>query len=171
MEFQDVIEKRHSVRSYENKEIEKEKLMHILEATNRAPSAGNLQSYRIHRVADQEKKEELMIASNEQEALLSAPVVLVFAANETEAASKYGERGAALFSVQDATIACAYAQLAAADIGLGSVWIGAFDPLEVSRICDLESFEVPVAILPIGYPAEEPRETSRKTLDEIVRKA
>ncbi len=163
MEFRELIKKRHSVRDYEDKEIGEDKIGRILEAANNAPSAGNLQAYRIYLVRN--RKEELMMAAYGQEQILHAPIVLVFASVEKESSQKYGERGAELYSVQDATIACAYAQLAVTDEGLGSVWVGAFDPLEVSRITGLGSYEVPIALLPIGYPAEEPRETSRKPLD------
>ena len=94
---------------------------------------------------------------------------MVFCADQKEAESKYEQRGFELYSVQDATIACAYAQLAIAEEGLATVWVGGFDPLEVSRIIQAMPFEVPVAILPVGHAAEKPESTGRKPLKEIVK--
>jgi nitroreductase len=59
--------------------------------------------------------------------------------------------------------------LAATEEGLGTVWVGAFDTLEVSRLLEADSHIVPVAILPIGYPTGRPRPRDRKPLDEIVK--
>ncbi|MFH1394308.1 MAG: nitroreductase family protein [Candidatus Micrarchaeota archaeon] len=169
MEFYETLDRRHSVRSFQGKEVENEKLGRILKAANCAPSAGNLQAYRIYAVSGGEKREELMMACMGQECVLQAPVLLIFVASQQESAAKYGERGAQLYSIQDATIAAAYAQLAAAAEGLGSVWVGAFDPLEVARLIDAESYEVPVAVLPIGYPAEESGPSDRKNLGDLVK--
>jgi nitroreductase len=81
---------------------------------------------------------------------------------------RFGERGRGLYSVQDATIACAYAQLAATALGLGSVWVGAFDPDEVRKIVGLPEAQQPVAILPIGYPEGDLEIRGRRTLEDLV---
>lgn len=169
MEFYETLARRHSVRSFTDKPVEKDKLTRILEAANLSPSAGNLQARRIYVVKADEAKEELMLAAFDQEAVMHAPLVLVFTALQKESASEYGERGADVYALQDATIAAAYAQLAVAAEGLGTVWVGAFDPLEVSRIVKAGEYEVPVAMLPIGYPADAPQASGRKTLEELVR--
>jgi len=169
MDFYDVLKKRHSVRAFQDKEIEKEKLEKIAAAFSLAPSAGNLQAYTVYLVKKQETKKELAEAALGQDFISQAPVTLVFCADQQQSAVKYGERGAELYAVQDATIAAAYAQLAAAAEGLGSVWVGAFDALEVSRILNLEPYHVPVAIIPLGYPAEIPKGRSRRNPKELLR--
>lgn len=169
MDFYELIKKRHSVREFQDKPVEKEKLKRILQAAGRAPSAGNLQAYKIYSVHSKEAKDALVGACSYQEFLSQAPTVLVFCADQKQSESKYEKRGFELYSVQDATIACAYAQLAAEAEGLGSVWVGGFDPLEVSRITQAMPFEVPVAILPIGYAAEKPEPTGRRPLGELVK--
>jgi nitroreductase len=83
------------------------------------------------------------------------------------AAAKYQERGARLYAIQDATIACAFAMLAATALGLGTVWVGAFDDAAVQRVLGCHAL-LPVAILPIGYPAEEPEPTPRRSLADLV---
>lgn len=167
MDFNEVLRKRRSFRSYSEKAVEQAKVEAVLNAANSAPSAGNLQSFKIYVVGTKETKEAIMRASHDQEFLVQAPLLLIFCADKNPG-YKYGEKGAELYSVQDATIAAAYAQLAATDQGLGTVWVGAFDPLEVSRLIDAEPHHVPVAIIPLGYPEGEPRPWERKTVDELV---
>lgn len=169
MEFYDVLKKRHSVRAFEDKGIEKEKLEKIIGAFTLAPSGGNLQAYKVYVVKTKGVRDELAAAALDQSSVAEAPVVLVFCADKEQSASKYGERGAELYAIQDATIAAAYAQLAASAEGLGSVWVGTFDPLEVSRLVRAEPYNVPVAIIPIGYPAEMPKGRDRKAIKEIVK--
>jgi len=95
-------------------------------------------------------------------------VLLVFCASSARSAAKYGRRGESLFSIQDATIACAYAQLAAAALGLGSVRVGAFDESAARDALGLGPELRPVAILPIGYPGEEPLERGRRPLASLA---
>ncbi len=99
---------------------------------------------------------------------MQAPLVLVFCAHPARSAKKYGQRGATLYGVQDATIACAYAQLAATALGLASVWVGAFDDEAVRAAIGAGQDLLPVAILPIGYAGEEPEMSTRRSLDDLV---
>ncbi|MEM5869649.1 MAG: nitroreductase family protein [Candidatus Aenigmatarchaeota archaeon] len=170
MEFFDVLKKRHSVRAFSPRPIEESKIKQILEAVNSSPSAGNLQAYEIFLVQDEKKKRELALASFAQSFIAEAPVVLVFCANPERSGKKYGKRGRSLYSIQDATIAAAYAQLAATALGLASCWVGAFDDEEVLKVLGKPEGLQPVAIIPIGYPAEEPIPTERRKLDDLVHK-
>lgn len=168
MEFYDVLQNRHSCRDFADKPVEAQKIKNIINAAMRAPSAGNLQSYKIYLIHSQEKKEALLAATEYQDFIVKAPLVLVFTADHKQSESKYGQRGFDLYSIQDATIATTYAQLAATAEGLSSVWVGAFDPLEVSRIVGLMSYEVPIAILPIGYATGPVESTTRKPIRQMV---
>jgi nitroreductase len=169
MDFYDVIDRRRSVRTFQEKPVDAATLRKILDTLSLAPSAGNLQAYKITIVRTQAVKEALASAAFDQDVVLHAPVVLVFSADEKRSETKYGERGLEFFSLQDATIAAAYCQLTAAAGGLGSVWVGMFDVLEVSRVINAGSYEVPVAIIPLGYPAENPGRNKRRSLKDIVR--
>lgn len=169
MDLFTVFQERHSVRAFAERPVEPEKLRALLEAANRAPSAGNLQAYEIYVVTRPTVLKALMRAAFEQKFIAQAPVVFVFCAHPTRSASSYGERGATLYSVQDATIACAYAQLAATALGLGSVWVGAFDEDTVRRALGIGGELVPVALLPLGYAAESPEITPRRALEDLVR--
>ena len=168
MEFEELIKASRSIRAFQPRAIEEEKLKKILMAANLAPSAGNLQAYEIYVVKDGKKKRELAKAALDQEFIAEAPVVLVFCANPPRSAFRYGRRGEELYCVQDATIATTFAMLMAADLGLGSVWVGAFYDDWVARILGLPSHLRPIAILPIGYPAERPEFVGRRRLEDLV---
>ncbi len=168
MDLFEVIARRRSIRAFQGRPVEPEKLQAILEAARQAPSAGNLQAYVIYQVTDPACRRALAQAAD-QEFVAQAPVVLVFCAHPARSAVKYGQRGERLYALQDATIAAAYAQLAAAALGLGSVWVGAFADAAVARALDLPAGLWPVALLPIGYPAEAPTPPTRRPLAEIVR--
>jgi len=168
MEFFDVVKKRHSVRAFTSRPIEESKIKQILDAANSAPSAKNLQSYEIFLVQDESKKRELASASLAQSFVAEAPIVLVFCTSPERSGKT--KRGKELYSIQDATIAAAYTQLAATALGLASVWVGAFDDKEVLKVLGNPEGLMPIAIIPIGQAAEEPEATSRRKLDDLVHK-
>lgn len=168
MDYFELLQSRRSIRLYANRAIEPDKLERILMAANQAPSAGNLQAYEIMLIHSPTVKQELARAAGDQEFLGQAPVVLAFCANPDRSAVRYAERGRTLYCIQDATIACAYAQLAATALGLASVWVGAYHDEAVRQTLGISDSLIPVALLPIGYPAESPPARSRRPLDELV---
>jgi len=115
-----------------------------------------------------EKREALAKAAFDQTFLAEAPVCLVFCADPARSAARYGSRGANLYSVQDATIAGCFAMLAATDLGLATVWVGAFDEEEVRKVVGVESLR-PVAMFALGYAAEEPEPSTRRRIEDIFR--
>jgi nitroreductase len=171
MDFFKIVEDRRSMRKFAEIPVEEEKLHKILETANRAPSAGNLQGYEIYVVRKLEQRQALVKAAGDQEFLAEAPVVLVFCADPTRSAVKYGERGVTLYSIQDATIACSYSQLAAKAQGLDTVWVGAFDEAAVSEIVHVPPDLRPVAMLPIGYAGRVPSVRPRREISDLVHEA
>ena len=168
MEFFDVLSQRHSIRAYHSTPVEPEKLEQILQAINRAPSAGNRQAFEVYLVQDAPRQARLVEAAHGQEFLAQAPLVLVFCAHPALSQVRYGVRGETLYTIQDATIACTCAMLAATALGLSSVWVGAFDEDSVQAVIAAPPDQRPVAMLPIGYAAEEPRLRDRRPLDHII---
>ncbi|MDD2655049.1 MAG: nitroreductase family protein [Candidatus ainarchaeum sp.] len=159
MEFQKLIRERASVRSFKPSPLTQKQLGAIRDAANLAPSAGNMQGYYFYLVTGKETKEKLAKAAFNQGFIAEAPAVFVFFADAAASSKKYGERGN-LFCIIDASLAAGYAQLAAADLGLGAVWVGAFKDGEVKETFGGEGR--PVCILPVGIPAEIPRGNPRK---------
>jgi len=169
MEFHELIRNRRSIRAFAAREIEEDKLHRVLEAARAAPSAGNLQAYEILVVREPAAKSALSAAALHQAFIAQAPVVLVFFQNPARSGRTYGARGREFYSVQDATIACTYAQLQAADEGLATCWVGAYDDDRVIAAVAAPKGLVPIAILPVGYGAERPTATGRRPLEDLVR--
>jgi nitroreductase len=168
-DFFKTVRHRHSIRRYQtDMPVEDEKLHAILETAVAAPSAGDLQAYRIIAVRTTAVREALRHAAHDQAFITEAPVVLVFCTEGERSAREYGERGRDLYAVQDATIAAAYAQLAVEAAGLGSTWVGFFDEAKVGTALNLSGDLRPIAFLCVGYPAELPEVTPRRRLDELV---
>ena len=168
VEFFETLRMRRSVRAFEDRPLEEEKLQRILAAANSAPSAGNLQAYEIVIVREHALRQKLVPAVYNQAFVAEAPVVLIFCANSQLSQAKYGAQGGEFFSLQDATIACAYAELAVAALGLGTVWIGALDVAQLRALTGIPAGWKPIALLPIGYRGQTPLPTTRRRLEELV---
>jgi len=168
-DFFATVRNRHSIRKYQtDMPVEKEKLHAILEMACAAPSAGDLQAYRIHVIEQADTRARLSAAASNQEFIQQAPICLVFSAEPKLSEKQFGARGATLYALQDATIATSYAQLAVVATGLGSTWVGYFDEQQVRDCLALDADLQPVAMLSIGYPAELPEQTPRRPMNEIV---
>ena len=124
--FLDFLNNRRSIRAFKDNIIDESQLHKILQACNLAPSSGGLQTFEIYQIKNKEMKKRLVSAAKDQTFVSQAPLLLVFCANPSRSVERFGERSQ-LFSVQDATIAAAYAQLTVHALGLSTVWIGAFD--------------------------------------------
>lgn len=169
MQLFEAIERRHSIRAYRAAPVERSKIEAVVAAARLAPSAGDLQAYLILIVENPETKARLAEAALGQTFIAEAPIVFVFLADTRRSERKYGERGATLFCIQDATIAAAYVQLAAAAQDLGACWVGAFDEARVATLLATPAHLRPIALMPIGYPAESPVRPARRPLSELIR--
>lgn len=169
LDFFQTVRNRHSVRSYQaDMPVEAAKLHAILETAIAAPSAGDLQAYRIVSITDAPTRRAVSEAAASQAFIAEAPVCLVFCADGSRSEQQFGARGRELYAVQDATIAAAYAQLAVVAAGMGSTWVGHFDEAALATVLDLDPELQPVALLCVGYPAELPEATPRRHIDEVV---
>ncbi len=168
-DFFETVRHRHSIRRYQSDmPVEREKLHAVLEMACAAPSAGDLQAYRIVVVSNAQKRAALAQSADGQAFIADAPICLVFCADPARSASEYGERGRTLYAVQDTTIAAAYTQLAIVAAGMGSTWVGNFDEEGVKEILSLDEALTPIAMLSLGYPAELPEPTPRRRLDDLI---
>ncbi len=147
----EVFKKRRSVRSFQKKEIEAEKLNEILQAIESAPSAGNLKAREVKIVQSGTMKEKLVQVAFGQNFISQAPVILVFFAVPSRSAVKYGQRGKDLYTLQDVTIAASFAWIQAVLIGLSACWVGAFDEEEIKKILKVDKDWRPIVLMPLGY--------------------
>ena len=149
-----LIKNRHSVRAFKPKKLTQKQINTIKTTLEQAPSAGNLKAYKFTVFEDSYYKQMLRSAALDERFISDAPAVIVFMAdiNKSKAKNKY--RGD-LYAIQDATIACCYAQLAAEALGLSSCWVGAFQEELVSMIVGYVDGLKPVALLAVGYNAKD----------------
>ncbi|RLG70002.1 MAG: nitroreductase family protein [Methanobacteriota archaeon] len=167
MDLFKAIRERRSIRAYSSEPVDEEDLKLILEMAVWAPSAGNLQTWEYFLVSDLETKRRLAEAALGQGFIAEAPIVLVGCANLRRARS-YGERGMSLYCLQDVAASIQNILLSAYALGYGTCWVGAFREEEVSRILGLEKHLRPVAIIPLGKPAEQPGPPPRMSPDKVV---
>jgi len=161
-----VMSTRRSTRNFDTSRLVEEwKVEKILAAADTAPTAGNFQGFEVFYVKNKELKKRLVEAANKQ-TYVNAPLVLVFCMDPARVKMKFPPETLAKFSLQDATLAAAYSQLAASALGLSSIWIGMIDEEEVKKIIgtDLK----PSSILCIGYPDHKRPPKSRRKLKDLI---
>lgn len=167
MEFQQVISTRFSCKNFSDREVEKEKLQRVLEATRLAPTAKNLQEHKIYVMS---KPEDLAKIDTLTVCRYHAPVVLVICYQRQNVFHYPGNQKDS--GTEDASIIATYAMLAATNEGLDSCWVNFFDPQEVAKAFVLPDQEEVVMMLDLGYrsPMGQPKENhyKRKTLDQTV---
>lgn len=156
---------RRSQRKFEDKEVEDWKMEMIFAAADTAPTAGGFQGFEIFRVKNPEVKLKLAEAANRQP-YVNAPVVLVFCMDPSRVKMNFPPEIIRKFSVQDATLAAAYAQLAAHALGLSSVWIGMID--EKKAMQALGTDLVPSSILCLGYPQKMLQPKPKRNLVDLI---
>ncbi|MEK7308189.1 MAG: nitroreductase family protein [Nitrospirota bacterium] len=167
MTILDAVKNRRSIRKFLQKEIPNTILEDLKEALIWAPSAGNLQARKFYFVFEKKTKEKLAIAALNQNFILKAPLTIV-ACTDSHIGLHYRERGVNLFAIQDAAASIMGMMLVAYELGLGSVWIGAFDETEVSKILNLPDNLRPVAIVPVGFPSSIPSAPPRVSAEYAI---
>jgi len=169
MEFNDVINKRTSVRSYEKIPVIKENMARILEASMLAPSWKNKASYKFIIVEDMEKKELLSKTilndtQNTELAIKEAPLTAIIVANPKESGVVVGKE----YYLVDSAIAMEHLILAATNEGYGTCWIGAFDEDKIREIFSIPSDYRVVGMTPVGISNEETEQHHKKEIAEHV---
>ncbi|MCW4009495.1 MAG: nitroreductase family protein [Candidatus Bathyarchaeota archaeon] len=165
MDVFEAVKTRRSIRSYQDKPVEEEKLQNILEAGRLSPSAVNFQPCSVIVVKDPLVKERLSEAYSKAW-FVKAPVIIVVCAAPDKAWRRSdGEE----FWKVDAAIALQSMVLAATAEGLGTCWICAFDEQKAKEALGIPAFMRVLAMTPLGYGAEvKGQVTERKPLTEVV---
>lgn len=160
------IKSRRSVRIFREDQIPDDILGKILEAATWAPSSGNLQNWEFVVVKDIGIRES--IARNcRQDFIKKAPVLIVVCSNKKKVLN-YGKRGEEFFGIQNTSAAVQNLLLAAHSLGLGTCWVGSFDEAGLSEILSLPDYVQPVAVIPMGYPEGNPRQTDRIPAEDVT---
>ncbi|MCL1818070.1 MAG: nitroreductase family protein [Spirochaetaceae bacterium] len=150
MDFKTLAAKRYSVRKFKNTGIRKEDLDLVLEAARNAPTAGNRQPQRVLILTAEEDLRKIDLCTK---CRFGAPLVFLVCSDTTVSWTRRfdGEKS----DWVDASIVTTQMMLQAADIGLGTTWVMYFDPAKLKSEFSLPETFVPVALLVMGYPADD----------------
>ena len=159
----DVIRKRYSCRSYQDKSVEQDKLDNILEAARLAPSARNMQDWRFVVVTDKAIKSQVAATTNRPEVFEKAGAIIAACSN-----SDYVMRCGQAIGPIDVAIALEHISLQAAGLGLGTCWIGSFDAGKVRQILAIPEDVAIIELMTVGYPADSKPEPKREPIEIIV---
>jgi len=168
MDVLEAIKGRRSIRAFKNQDVPAETVEDLIDAARWAPSAGNIQPWEFIIVRKPRIKRRLVEAALGQMFIEEAPVVIIVCANEERSSQGYGARGKTLYCIQDTAAATQNIHLTAYSLGLGTCWVGAFKEEKAREILKMPQGIRPVAIIPVGYPAEVPTAPSRKPISQIV---
>jgi nitroreductase len=162
MTFIELAQTRCSIRGYKPDPVEPEKLEQVLEAARLAPTAGNRQRFKLIVIHTEGREEELR-QIYDRDWFVQPPLVICACRSPMDPARQRKD-----YTDVDIGIVVDHLILAAAELGLGTCWIGAYDPAAAREILGLPDEVEPVVFTPLGYPAAPPREKQRKSLDELV---
>ena len=165
MEFQELIKQRYSVRAYKPDDVPSNIIDKVLEAARLAPTAANRQSFRLFVIKTAHFKDKLKKIYH-REWFIQAPYVIGICANLE---GNWVRRDGRNYADVDSAIVMDHVILSATDLGLGTCWIGAFDPDAARKFLDFPQGMEPIAFTPMGYPADNPGIKKRKSVDELVR--
>jgi nitroreductase len=165
MNFLELAKNRYSVRAYKQTPVEDEKLNEVLEAARLAPSACNLQPFSFIVIHTQGREEELRRIYRSSW-FVKAPILICACHVPSESFTRMDGLN---YSIIDLAIAMDHLIMAASDLGLGTCWIGAFNPDEARKILKLPDDVEPILFTPLGYPDDQPGLKRRKSLNELVR--
>ncbi len=172
----DLINKRTSLRNYDDKDVSQDILKAIINAAMRAPTAGNMMLYSIIVVKDQNTRSKLSVTCDDQPFIAKAPVSLIFVADMQRVYDYFETSGVKetcaarnlpfykptkanlMLAISDALIAAQNAVIAAESLGLGSCYIGdIMENYETHKdLLDLPEYVFPIGMLTLGYSKGEP---------------
>ena len=165
MEFKDVIVKRSATRKFSNQSLEQDKIDYILEAGRLAPTAKNIEPFKIYVISSEEGITKI---DQITPCRYNAPVVLLVCGDKDEAFTKDGYSTYEM----DASIVATHMMLAATDIGVDNIWVELFDKELAKKEFNLPNNLQPVCLLPVGYKAMDcpisPNHNKRKIIEDLV---
>ncbi|MFO7896367.1 MAG: nitroreductase family protein [Candidatus Cloacimonadales bacterium] len=160
----EAIKNRFSVRKFLDQPIEKEKLDEILEAARLAPSARNIQPWKFVVIQSQQQREALAAICKGQKFVAAAPLTIAICCTNLDYQMSCGQTAAVI----DGALAGEHIVLQAAELGLGSCWIGAFFQDQLAQLINLPADWQVIGLLPIGYPDISRSERQLKPRDQVI---
>jgi nitroreductase len=162
-----LLDRRRMVRKFRPTPIPDEAIARCLHAAARAPSAGNTEPWAFVVARDAAIRQRLARAALDQAFVAEAPVVIVACADVPRSKARYAARGER-YAVIDVAFASLLLLLQATEEGLGACFVGAFDDARVAKAIGLPPHVLPLAVIPVGVPAERPRNVRLRPERDIV---
>lgn len=164
-EFKELVKTRYSVRKFEDKKVEREKLIEVLEASKFAPSAHNYQPWHFVVLTEKDMLEKIQTVY-EPQWFKAAPAVIVALVDHDKSWTRDDGKD---HSDVDMGIVVDHLTLAATANDLGTCWVCAFDAEKCKEVLELPDNMEPVTLIPIGYPKyPTAKNKSREDLDSMV---
>jgi nitroreductase len=174
METYEAIVSRKSVRQYQPRRVEADKILSLIECARRAPSGGNTQPWNFILVQNEDRKKEIA-AVCQQEWMVQAPLFLVCVA---DIRARIKEQPLDLTEIspqlelkqiiRDTAIAVEHIVLQAESIGLATCWVAHFQQMDLRPVLAIPADKYVIAVLTVGYAAEKPEPKPRRSLQEII---
>lgn len=165
LDFLKLVQTRYSTRAYKADPVPEAFLQRVLEAARLAPTAAGRQAFQLLVIRTAGRQAELR-RLYPREWFSRAPLIIGICTLPGQAWVRADGKN---YADVDAAIVMDHLILAAADAGLGTCWIGAFDPRAARAIFNIPETAEPVAFTPLGYAADHPKPKQRKALKELVR--
>ena len=153
MDFLELAKKRYSVRKYDDRPVEKEKIDLLIEAAMAAPTAKNIQPQRIYVLQSEEAVAKVAALSP---CTFGAKALLVFTYSLDEEWHNPLEEGIRS-GIEDVSIVATHVMMEAEDLGLGTCWCNFFPNSELEKALGIPENEKSVLFMTLGYPAEDSR--------------
>ena len=164
MKFLELVKIRYSCRNYQPKAVEQEKMDYIMECVRLSPSACNKQPWKFRIITEEEERKKACQCYN-REWFAAAPVVIIASILHDEEWVRSDKKH---HGDIDIAIAVEHLCLAATEQGLGTCWVCNFDAEQCKRLFGLGENEEPAVLIPLGYPADEPKGKVRKAMGDII---
>jgi len=168
MDFSELLYKRYSCRHYSPDPVEDKKIDQVLEAARLAPTAANRQPFQIIIINTKKHASDELLKIYSKSWFIEPPLILCICSLPEEAwfRKKFDNQN---YAAVDAAIVLDHITLQAADLGLGTCWIGNFDPLAAREFLKLPDHVNVIAFTPFGYPLDEPGQKNRKDMESLIR--
>lgn len=170
------IEKRRSIRKYQDRKIEDEKIAALIESARLAPSGNNTQPWQFILIDDKAVIRTVAEAAHNQQWICTAPLLIACVADMQvrikESGNMHVQEDTPVFElkqiIRDTAIAAEHIVLEAVHEGLGTCWVCWFTENEMRPILGIPEDKFLVTILAVGYPDEAPAPRPRKKTEEII---
>lgn len=168
MDVEECIRNRRSIRKYLSTPVSMDNIGRILEAARLAPTAGNLQNYKLVLVRDRDRIRKIAEAALQQYWIETAPVVIVVVSEPQRAKQFYGDRGEHGYSIMNCAIISEHMCLAAHNAGLATCMVGAFDQTMLHAAVGAPDYVKVELIVTVGYPDEKVPTPERYKMTDMV---